>query len=90
MILLSKLCLKVFFFAIEPNIDVIKDFSESLTFISLLVEKIINKDLHLDTDIEKGRRLQSLIDRAQDAYISKNQQSIEANKKDIENLKKGK
>ena len=56
----------------------------------LKLEKIINKDLHLDTDIEKGRRLQSLIDRAQDAYISKNQQSIEANKKDIENLKKGK
>ena len=34
----------IIFFAIEPNIDVIKDFSESLTFISLLVEKIINKD----------------------------------------------
>ena len=56
----------------------------------LKLEKIINKDLHLDTDIEKGRRLQSLIDRAQDAYISKNKESIEANKKDIENLKKGK
>ena len=59
-------------------------------FLFLKLEKIINKDLHLDTDIEKGRRLQSLIDRAQDAYISKNHQSIEANKKDIENLKKGK
>ena len=62
--------------------------NERIQFLKL--EKIINKDLHLDTDIEKGRRLQSLIDRAQDAYISKNQQSIEANKKDIENLKKGK
>ena len=56
----------------------------------LKLEKIINKDLHLDTDIEKGRRLQSLIDRAQDAYIHTNKESIEANKKDIENLKKGK
>ena len=62
--------------------------NERIQFLKL--EKIINKDLHLDTDIEKGRRLQSLIDRAQDAYISKNQESIEANKKDIENLKKGK
>ena len=62
--------------------------NERIQFLKL--EKIINKDLHLDTDIEKGRRLQSLIDRAQDAYIRKNQQSIEANKKDKENLKKGK
>ena len=62
--------------------------NERIQFLKL--EKIINKDLHLDTDIEKGRRLQSLIDSAQAAYISKNQQSIEANKKDIENLKKGK
>ena len=62
--------------------------NERIQFLKL--EKIINKDLHLDTDIEKGRRLQSLIDRAQDAYISKNKESIEANKKDIENLKKGK
>ena len=62
--------------------------NERIQFLKL--EKIINKDLHLDTDIEKGRRLQSLIDRAKDAYISKNKESIEANKKDIENLKKGK
>ena len=61
--------------------------NERIQFLKL--EKIINKDLHLDSDIEKGRRLQSLIDGAQNAYINENKQSIEANKKDIEDLKKG-
>ena len=58
--------------------------NERIQFLKL--EKIINKDLHLDTDVEKGRRIQSLIDRAQDAYIHTNKESIEANKKDIENF----
>lgn len=45
------------------------------------LEKIINSDLHIDTDAEKGRRLQKMIDKAQDDKITKN-------KKAIENLKK--
>ena len=61
--------------------------NERIQFLKL--EKIINKDLHLDSDIEKGRRIQSLIDRAQDAYIKQNEEGIAKNKEDIENLKKG-
>ena len=61
--------------------------NERIQFLKL--EKIINKDLHLDSDIEKGRRIQSLIDRAQDAYIKQNEEGIARNKEDIENLIKG-
>jgi len=56
----------------------------------LKLEKLINKDLHLDTDIEKGRRLQGLIDKAQDATIHNNSDSIARNKEAIENIKRGK
>ena len=45
------------------------------------LEKIINKNLHLDTEEEKGRRLQEMIDKAQD-------EKIKANKEAINNLKK--
>lgn len=45
------------------------------------IEKIINKNLHLDTDEEKGKRLQAMIDKSQDKRISEN-------KKDIDDLKK--
>ena len=45
----------------------------------LKLEKIVNKHLHLDTDIEKGRRVQALLDIAQSDQIS-------ANKKEIEKL----
>lgn len=45
------------------------------------LEKIINKNLHLDTEEEKGRRIQEMIDKAQDEKIS-------ANKEAINNLKK--
>ena len=51
----------------------------------------------LDSDIEKGIRLQSLIDRAQSAGIRDNMNNIhdngkkiQENKDDIEALKKGK
>jgi|TARA_B100002019_G_scaffold288898_1_gene303440 hypothetical protein len=46
------------------------------------LEKIINKDLHLDTDEEKGRRIQAMIDKAQDDQIN-------SNKKEIEIIKNG-
>ena len=47
----------------------------------------INKDLHLDSDIERGLRMQELIDKAQDAYISKNSEAIERNTQTIEEIK---
>jgi hypothetical protein len=49
----------------------------------LKLEKVINKDLHLDTDEEKAEKLQSLIDRNQDSKIT-------ANKDAIEEIKNGK
>lgn len=43
----------------------------------LKLEKIINKDLHLDTDQEKAKKIQSLIDKGQTNGIDKNTQAIE-------------
>ena len=53
------------------------------------LEKIINKNLHLDTDAEKGRRLQAMIDKAQNEDIKHNRDDIEKNKAEIENIKRG-
>ena len=43
----------------------------------LKLEKVINKDLHLDTEQEKAEKLQSLIDRNQDSRIGANTTAIE-------------
>ena len=43
----------------------------------LKLEKIVNKNLHLDTDAEKGRRMQALLDLAQSDQIAANKQEIE-------------
>ena len=43
----------------------------------LKLEKVINKDLHLDTDEEKAAKLQALIDSQQDSKISANKGAIE-------------
>ena len=43
----------------------------------LKLEKIVNKNLHLDSDAEKGRRIQAMIDKAQDADIKANTEAIE-------------
>ena len=43
----------------------------------LKLEKVINKDLHLDTEAEKAEKLQSMIDRAQDSQIGANKNAIE-------------
>ena len=43
----------------------------------LKLEKVINKDLHLDTDEEKAAKLQAMIDNAQDSKIGANSQAIE-------------
>jgi|TARA_R110000803_G_scaffold183615_1_gene245983 small-conductance mechanosensitive channel len=54
---------------------------------TLKLEKIINKNLHLDTDAEKGRRIQEMIDKAQNNAIEANKSIIEKNKSEIETLK---
>tara|TARA_B100000212_G_scaffold342125_1_gene327796 strand:- start:8522 stop:8980 length:459 start_codon:yes stop_codon:yes gene_type:complete len=53
------------------------------------IEKIINKNLHLDSEAEKGRRLQAMIDKAQNEDITHNRNDIEKNKAEIENIKRG-
>lgn len=44
---------------------------------TLKLEKVINPDLHLDTDMEKANKLQEMIDKAQDSRISANQSAID-------------
>ena len=46
----------------------------------LKFEKVINPDVHKDSDKEKAEKLQALIDRNQDVNIIKNRQDIEAMK----------
>ena len=53
------------------------------------IEKIINKNLHLDSEAEKGRRLQAMIDKAQNEDITHNRNDIEKNRAEIENIKRG-
>ena len=45
--------------------------------VMLKLEKIINSDLHLDTDKEKAEKLQALIDTIQNKSINKNREDIE-------------
>ena len=44
---------------------------------TLKLEKIINPHLHPDTDEERGRKLQALIDAVQDERITENKNAIE-------------
>ena len=43
---------------------------------NLKLEKVINPDLHLDTDAEKAEKLQKMIDKYQDERISQNSKAI--------------
>ena len=43
---------------------------------SLKLEKVINKDLHMDTDQERAAKLQALIDLGQDDRIRANKEEI--------------
>ena len=43
----------------------------------LKLEKVIKKDLHVDTDEEKAEKMKSLIDKVQDKQIAKNTEAIE-------------
>ena len=59
--------------------------NERILFLKL--EKVIDAELHKDTEEEKGIRIQKLIDAAQDAHIQKNKEFIDKNKEEIEKLK---
>lgn len=59
--------------------------NERILFLKL--EKVIDSELHKDTEEEKGIRIQKLIDAAQDAHIQKNREFIDKNKQEIEKLK---
>lgn len=43
----------------------------------LKLEKVINKELHLDTDEERAMKLKSTIDTIQDAQIDRNKEAID-------------
>ena len=64
----------------------------SLFYIAVIqrFEKIVNKNLHLDTDYEQGRKIQAKIDEFQSHQINENSSEISANKEEIEKLKNGK
>ena len=48
---------------------------------SLKLEKVINKDLHLDSEAEKAAKFQALIDLNQNSNISENNSLIKENSK---------
>ena len=47
----------------------------------LKLEKIVNSELHLDTEEEKAEKLQQMIDALQDKRINENKEAIERLKK---------
>ena len=49
--------------------------NERIPFLKL--EKVIKKDLHIDTEEEKAEKVKTLIDKVQDKQIEKNQREIE-------------
>jgi|TARA_B100000795_G_scaffold241183_1_gene203795 hypothetical protein len=53
----------------------------------LKLEKVIKKDLHIDTEEEKAMKIKSAIDKAQDSQIESAYSQIEKNKAAIDKLK---
>ena len=49
--------------------------NERIPFLKL--EKVIKKDLHIDTDVEKAEKLKSIIDKLQDDEILANKKAID-------------
>ena len=43
----------------------------------LKLEKVIKKDLHIDSEEEKAERLKTIIDKIQDDQIAKNKDAID-------------
>jgi hypothetical protein len=54
--------------------------NERIPFLKL--EKVIKKDLHVDTEEEKAEKVKSLIDKVQDKQIAQNKQEIERLRKE--------
>lgn len=59
--------------------------NERIPFLKL--EKVVDSELHKDSEEEKGRRLQRMIDSAQDEKIDSNHDHIAKNAEEIEKLK---
>ena len=57
---------------------------------SLKLEKVINKDLHFDSEAEKAAKFQALIDLNQNSNISENNSLIKENSKKINEMTKTK
>ncbi len=49
--------------------------NERIPFLKL--EKVIKKDLHIDTDVEKAQKLKTIIDQVQDKEILANKKAID-------------
>jgi hypothetical protein len=49
--------------------------NERIPYVKL--EKVIKKDLHIDTDEERAFKLKSTIDSVQDVQIEKNKEAID-------------
>ena len=49
--------------------------NERLEYLKL--EKVIDTNVHMDSEAEQGRRMQEMIDKAQNEQIQANKQSIE-------------
>jgi hypothetical protein len=47
----------------------------------LKLEKVIKKDLHIDSEEEKAQKLKTIIDQTQDVNIAKNAEEINRLKK---------
>ena len=55
---------------------------------SLKLEKVIKKDLHIDTELEKAQKLKSLIDKVHDEEIAQNSEMIATDKATSSKLNK--
>jgi|TARA_B110000240_G_C13458737_1_gene435681 hypothetical protein len=62
--------------------------NERIQFLKL--EKVINKDLHLDTDAERAAKLQALIDINQTNGIINNADAVAKNAEEIKKIRNGK
>ena len=69
-------------FGVYSEIGYIWRYVPNERIVMLKLEKIINPDLHLDTDKEKAEKLQALIDTIQNKNIDKNREEIENLKND--------
>ena len=55
---------------------------------SLKLEKIINPDLHMDSELEKAQKMQKMVDLLQDNKINNNSNAIKENQEKLAELSK--